>query len=303
MLAAGPAHVEFRHELARHAIEEATPPHRRLALHKAALAALPDDAEPARARPPRRRRQRHGRGPAPRPPRRRRAAASGAHREAAAQYARALRYADDLPPTARAELLQRHADECYLAAEFEAAIAAQRAALDIRRQLGDTRGEGDALRSLSRLLFFAGRTAEAEPVVLKAVELLEPLPPSHELAMAYGNVAQRRMVVEDHAATVEWGTKALTLAETLDDTEAYLYALTNIGGAEFQRASRRAARSSRRRATSRSRTASRSTPAARICSSCCARSATAATTSPPRTSRPGSPTATSAGSTRGAPTC
>ncbi len=234
MLAAGPAYVEFRHELARHAIEEATPPHRRLALHKAALAALPDDAEPARL-------AHHADAAndtdavlrhAPRAAAR--AAASGAHREAAAQYARALRYAGDLPPTGRAELLQHHADECYLAAEFEAAIAAQRAALDIHRQLGDTRGEGDALRSLSRLLFFAGRTTEAEPVVLKAVELLEPLPPSRELAMAYGNVAQRRMVVEDQAATVEWATKALTLAERLHDTEAYLYALTNIGGAEFQ---------------------------------------------------------------------
>ena len=214
MLAAGPAHVEFRHELARHAIEEAD--RRRTAGSRSTRPRsprCPTDAEPARlahhadAADDTDAVLRH----APRAAAR--AAASGAHREAAAQYARALRYADDLPPTARAELLQHHADECYLAAEFEAAIAAQRAALDIRRQLGDTRGEGDALRSLSRLLFFAGRTAEAEPVVLEAVELLEPLPPSHELAMAYGNVAQRRMVVEDHAATVEWGTKALTLAE------------------------------------------------------------------------------------------
>ena len=49
MLTAGRAHVAVRHELARLAIEDATPPHRRLALHRAALAAHGDRApDPAR---------------------------------------------------------------------------------------------------------------------------------------------------------------------------------------------------------------------------------------------------------------
>jgi DNA-binding CsgD family transcriptional regulator len=52
--------------------------------------------------------------------------------------------------------------------------------------------------------------------------------------MAYGNVAQRRTVVGDRPAAIEWGERALALAEQLDDTEAYVYAITNIGGAEFQ---------------------------------------------------------------------
>jgi hypothetical protein len=43
-----------------------------------------------------------------------RAAALGAHRVAAAQYARALRFADRLEPAAQAELLERHSYECYL---------------------------------------------------------------------------------------------------------------------------------------------------------------------------------------------
>ena len=40
MLSAGPTQLAFRHELARLAIEEATPPDRRVALHRGALAAL-----------------------------------------------------------------------------------------------------------------------------------------------------------------------------------------------------------------------------------------------------------------------
>lgn len=238
MLSAARTHVAFRHELVRLAIEEAMAPNRRLALHRAALAALtelgggdPDFARLAH----------HADAAgdveavlrlAPRAAER--AARSGAHREAAAQYARTLRFAGELPLAPRAELLQRHADECYLTAEFDAAIAAQREALACHRELGDRCGEGNSLRSLSRLLFFAGRPGEAEPLALAAVELLEQRSPGHELAMAYGNVAQRRMVVEDAEAAATWGARALELAERLDDTEALVYALTNLGAAEFQ---------------------------------------------------------------------
>jgi hypothetical protein len=159
------------------------------------------------------------------------AAASGAHREAAAQYARALRFADGLSPERRAELFARRADECYLTAQIEEAIAAQEGALECQ-QLGNRCGEGDALRSLSRLLFLASRASEGEATAVEAVELLERLPAGHELAMAYGNASQRRMVVEDVDGAMAWGTRALELAERLDDTEAIGYALTNLGSAQ-----------------------------------------------------------------------
>ncbi|MGH2882437.1 MAG: LuxR C-terminal-related transcriptional regulator, partial [Solirubrobacteraceae bacterium] len=82
-------------------------------------------------------------------------------------------------------------------------------------------------------MFFAGRVGEGEALALESVALLEALPPGHELAMAYGNVSQRRMVLEDLEAAITWGTRALDLARRLDDTEATVYALTNIGAAEF----------------------------------------------------------------------
>ena len=46
--------------------------------------------------------------------------------------------------------------------------------------------------------------------------------------MAYGNLSQRRMVVRDAAEAVAWGNRALELARRLHDTEAEVYALTNI---------------------------------------------------------------------------
>ena len=234
VLSSGRAHVAFRHELARLAVEEAIPPHRRLALHRAALAALAGrDGDPALL-------AHHADAAGDTegvlrwaPQAAERAARAGAHREAAEQYARALRFADGQDIQMRAELLQGRADECYMTAQFDAAIAAQQEALQCHRRRGDPRGEGNSLRSLSRLLFFAGRTAEAEPMALEAVELLERVPPGHELAMAYGNVSQRRMVLDDAEAAAMWGQRALELARRLGDTEALVYALTNLGAAEF----------------------------------------------------------------------
>ncbi|HKE78214.1 MAG TPA: AAA family ATPase [Solirubrobacteraceae bacterium] len=236
VLTAGRADVAFRHELARLAIEDAVPPTRRLALHRRALDALVAHGERARLALVAYHAEAAGDAAAViewAPRAAALAAASGAHREAAAQYARALRFAEGISLQARADLLRGRADECYTTGRFDDAIDAQRAALECHRELGDRLGEGDALRSLSRLMFFAGRTAEGEELALSAVELLEELPPGHELAMAYANVSQRRMVVEDVEAAAAWGRRAMDLADRLGDAEALVYALTNVGAAEL----------------------------------------------------------------------
>ena len=238
MLTAGRADIGFRHELARVGIEESIPPDRRVALHRAVLAALEDRQGES---PDFARLADHAEAAGDReavlrwaPQAAEEAARGGAHREAAAQYARALRFADGLALDRRAELLKHRVDECWMTDQFDAAIEAQEAALECRRRLGDQLGEGDALRTLSRLMFFVARVREGEALALQAVELLERLPHGHELAMAYGNVSQRRMVVEKLEAAIAAGSRALDLARRLDDTEATVYALTNIGAAEFQ---------------------------------------------------------------------
>ena len=238
MLCAGSAHVAFRHELARLAVEEATAPNRRVALHRGALAALAarggDELDFARL-------AHHSEAAGDvqgilrwAPQAAERAASSGAHREAAAQYARALRFADGVSLDRRAELLQRRADECFMTDQFAQAIEAQQAALECHRRLGDPRGEGDSLRSLSTLLRYVGRTRDAQMVALEAVELLEPLPPGHELAIAYCNVSFLCLSMEDAPGAVTWGGRALELARRLDDTEARVYALTNLAVVDFR---------------------------------------------------------------------
>jgi ATP/maltotriose-dependent transcriptional regulator MalT len=162
-----------------------------------------------------------------------RAAALGAHREAAAQFARALRFADGLPGDERVELLEQRSYECYLTSAIDDAIDARRRALAEHHRRGNRLREGDAHRWLSRLAWFLADNAAAEAEGRTAVELLEGLPPGGELAMAYSHMADLRMLASDVAAARDWGERAIELAERLDETETLVHALHNVGLAEL----------------------------------------------------------------------
>ena len=162
------------------------------------------------------------------------AARGGSHREAAAQLARALRFGDGLPLDRRAELLQRRVDECWMTDQFDAAIEAQEEALDCWRRLGDRLGEGDALRTLSRLMFFVGRVQEGERWRWRrsscSSDCLQGTSWRWRTATSRSAAWRSRTSIEQSHA----GTRALELARRLDDTEALAYSLTNIGAAELQ---------------------------------------------------------------------
>jgi DNA-binding CsgD family transcriptional regulator len=164
-----------------------------------------------------------------------RAAALGAHREAASQCARALRFGDALPLAERARLLERRSYECHLIQQHHEAIDAQEDALRCYRGLGNLLKQGDALRWLSRLLWFTGPSARAHQAGVEAVTLLERLPPGRELALAYANLAHLRLNTEDGDGTLEWAKRALALAERLGDAEIRAYAMGTIGLVEFRR--------------------------------------------------------------------
>jgi DNA-binding CsgD family transcriptional regulator/tetratricopeptide (TPR) repeat protein len=239
MLRSTRAAVAFRHEIARVAIEEALAPHTRIALHAKALAAL---ADPRTGRPDRARLAHHAEAADDReavlahaPAAGERAAALGSHREAAAQFARALRHAEALEPTRRAALLERVSYEYYLINCIAQATVTRRAALAEHVATGDRTRQGDTHRWLSRLGWYAGDNAAAEDEARLAIELLEPGPPGPELAMAYSNMAQLRMLASDRLGATHWGERAIALAERLDETQILVHALNNVGSAEMVR--------------------------------------------------------------------
>lgn len=237
VLRSEPGGIAFRHELARRAIEDAVPSTRRLAVHRTVLRALKQDSRAVRDSA---RLAHHAEAAgdtaavlAYAPAAAERATLLASYREAAAQYARALRFAQDLPARERAGLLERRSFACYLTDQFDEAIEALQEALVLYRELGDRLGEGAALCSLSRRLWCAGGKPQAAAAVTQGVAVLERLPPGRQLAMAYSTMSSLCLNGEDREGTVVWGRRALELAEHLGETETIAYALNSIGTIEL----------------------------------------------------------------------
>ena len=198
--------LAFRHELAREAVLGAIAPPRRRLLHARILDALRESplasqhsarlAHHAEAAGDRAATLRFAVAAAEQ------AAALHAYREAAAQYARALRVADDLPNADRARLHEGRATACFFSDHGEDAIAERQAALALWHAVGDRLKEGENLRWLSHLSWLEGRGADADAAANAALAVLESMPPGPELAMAYSNLAQLRMLDHDLAGTL-----------------------------------------------------------------------------------------------------
>jgi DNA-binding CsgD family transcriptional regulator/tetratricopeptide (TPR) repeat protein len=237
MLVAAPHGAQFRHELVRLTVEESLAPDRRLALHRDALRAL---ADPSWGEPDLDRLAHHAEGAGDADAVLRfgraaaqRAAALGAHREAAAHYARVGPFAHLLPSAEQADLLMRYSHECYLTNQGLDAITACERAIELYREVGDVGKEGTARCSLSQILWCPGRIGESEDAAREAVTLLEQLAPGRDLAYAYANLSQVCMNAEAADAAVAWAERALELAERLDDTAVRVDALINLGAARY----------------------------------------------------------------------
>jgi DNA-binding CsgD family transcriptional regulator/tetratricopeptide (TPR) repeat protein len=225
--------IAFRHELSRDAILEAMLPGQGAELHGKALAARressshPDSFETLAHHA-----EAAGDGEAVlelAPLAARRAAELGSHREAAAQYGRALRWADALPPSERAGLYESRSYECYLTGQMEEALSARQQALSIWSELGDAMKVGESHRWLSRLSWWLGRSQDAENHARQSLAVLEGAEPGPQLAWAYSHFAQIHMLAARRQQAVEWGNRAIALAEQLGEREVLCHALNNVG--------------------------------------------------------------------------
>ena len=223
------------HELAREAVEETCLPTGGSALHRAALAALAapavGDADPARV-------SYHAEAVgdaeavlewASRAAER--AAGAGAHREAADQYARVLRFSAGLTADVRAAFLERRAYECFLINDTDEAVASLQQAIELSRGQGDPVRVGRLLCSLARAFHESGRDADGTALIQEALELLEPLGATRPLARALATRAQFSMLRGDLKQTMAWGDRATEVAERVGDAETLVHALNSVGTA------------------------------------------------------------------------
>ncbi len=258
--------VRFRHEIVRLAVEQSVATHRHGTIHARILEALrlagcDDDARLAF----------HAEGAGDGPAvlqyassAGRRAAELGSHREAAAQFERALRFSarsdpprsdragadpprSDPPrsdragsdparsdptgpdPAEVARLYNELAIELSLLDRRQDAADACERALALWRQAGDRLREGDTLRQLAPALGSLCRGQDANAAAESAVSILQPLGPTAELAWAYVHLAARRMVTYDHHAAIELAQRAQAIAGPLGLTTVLSEALNTQG--------------------------------------------------------------------------
>jgi DNA-binding CsgD family transcriptional regulator/tetratricopeptide (TPR) repeat protein len=231
MLRHGDSSLGFRHELARRALEDSLSQQRRRQLHAKVLEVLAVRSDVPAARLAHHADGAHNGQQVLRyaPLAAAHAASVGSHREAAAHYQAALRYADDLEAVARGRLLEALSYECYLTGDNARALGARRSALGIWRAQGLPLKEGDALRWLSRLFWFMGDNAQADDYCGKATAILAMLPPSPELAWAYANRAELAMEAHEVDTSIESSLGAIGLAERLGNTDILCDASNALG--------------------------------------------------------------------------
>jgi DNA-binding CsgD family transcriptional regulator len=227
LLVADASSLRFRHELVRMTVEAAIAPHRNAELHARLLLVLQDGgktdpavlAHHADAAGDAVATRRHALDAA------RRSAALGAHREAAAQYQRALRHSDSADRPALAALHEELAAEYALLDQLDDAEAAVRIALQWRRELADDLRVGEDLSVLSEMLWQQCRGDEADRAAEESLQVLQSLPPGPELAVAHANVAASLWYAGRYAEAFDGIARALDLGERLGRTDVVCLAL------------------------------------------------------------------------------
>ena len=245
--------LAFRHEIARQCIETELPQDRRAELHAQVFDVLRSEGivHDGLAREVHHAigAGRHDDVAALAPRAAEEAARLGSHREAAALYRRALAASTDIDTEARAALLEAAAGESQKTGALQEAIELRQEALALRRAAGDRQHEGVNLRLLGVLhRQSTGSKTEYLRYAQAAVEVLEPLGPSGELAKAYASLSDVLCLQSNYDEAIDWGARAVGLAEASSDTAALALALNRHGTAQLYRSNEARARAQLERA-------------------------------------------------------
>ena len=213
--------LRFRHEIARVAIEAAVPPYRKAAMHTKIMDALlsqgcNDDARLAFHAEGAGRDDlvvRYGSRAG------RRASELAAHREAAAQYGRALQSATDTDLRTRAELSDAVAQELALVDRWEESAEMRTAALELWRGAGDLRRESQSLLRLSVAMWRLCRGAESKQAREGALALAQECASGPEIARAYERMASHRLAEGRYEEGIAMARQAREMAEQLGLTD------------------------------------------------------------------------------------
>ncbi len=234
LLKHGSTGIEFRHELARDATLEAITPFRRREIYRTILRVFPaldPHADPAWM-------AHYAAGASDAGAIRHysvlaadRAAALGANREAARHYQHALASADDQPDEIRVPLLEGYARATMINGWADEDIRTRTELIERYHATGNLPAEIEQLRQLAVSHVNSGRNIAGEAAIRKAVALLDELPEQALHAQVFGTRAMLLMLDRNNEEAIDWGYRAIRLAERYDDTDGIARASNAIGSA------------------------------------------------------------------------
>lgn len=229
--------ISFRHELARLAVQDSIPEMKRIKLHKKVLDSLLGDNNKHNllAQIVHHAVQAKDKSTIVKyaPLAAKQASMLDSHREAASHYQTAIEYSKDLSIEEKLKLLEGRYNECTLTAQIKTAINACESIQEIVKDLNEPLLLGENYRKLSDLYDWLAVPPKTQEYIGRAIDILESLPPSPELAMAYSTRSGIEWGYEKPYSAIEWGEKALKLAKALNEPEIEIHALANIGKAKM----------------------------------------------------------------------
>lgn len=161
------------------------------------------------------------------------ARSSFSHREAAAQYARVLRFAGNLDPDRRIELLEAHAAAHMLIDKWEIAIASRTEALEHHRRTAAKSKIGENLYLLGPSYCAAGQHQAFRGSALEALAVLESSGDTLRLAKACVNLAGMHTLSREIDDAITVGERAIALATEAGDVATLAHALNYTGTARL----------------------------------------------------------------------
>ena len=225
--------IAFRHELARETVVATVDPIRAVELHRTAMQALISaGADPALIA---HHAERAGDADAVRLFAREAADAAvrvGAHREAAAQYGRAIRVGNP-DPLLEAELLELGGHQAMLSDRFDTALAWLERAVSLRRDLGDTRPLSAALVARGRVLACYGRPDDAAKSWSEAFDVISANPDCVEYARALSGQVVVRWLEGRIEQALRTARDTAELAQRHNDQGLLITSLNQVGCLEL----------------------------------------------------------------------
>lgn len=231
MVTALAGRIQFRHELARRAVEESLTAATRRQLHRGVLEWLTAaGAEPSRL-------VHHAAAAGDHealrrfaPVAAREAAAAEAHSETLAFSRLALDHEDGLAEQTTAELHGLAAQACYALNRFGEAQRHAALALELAMATGaGAETIGAALLVSSRMRTMVGQPERARAEIEQALSVLEPLGRSPALAHAYGMMGNLEALEANCAQAVAWSQRAIEEASGLGRLDIEAHARIYLG--------------------------------------------------------------------------